>query len=219
MPTWESRLQRGRRRGRELVRSRVADLRTERIGAGISQAALAKAAGIAPAQVSRLEGDIASDVTVVRLAEIASLLGMELSVGLHPIGDPIRDKGQQALGKRFDGLLADAWQVTNETLLPMAGDQRAWDKLLRLKADDYRVGVDLETRIRDIQALTRRTRMRERDGGVDVILVVLADTATNRQLAVELRASLGQGYETQPREILAALRAGRRLNGSGVILV
>jgi transcriptional regulator with XRE-family HTH domain len=197
----------------------VAELRTKRIGAGISQAALAKAAGLDRSQLSRLEADLVGDVTIVRMSEIASLLGMELSVGLHPIGDPIRDKGQHALSKRFDGLLTEEWQVTNETLLPMTGDHRAWDKLLRLRGDDYRVGVDLETRIRDVQALTRRTRMRERDGGVDAILIVLSDTSTNRRLDDELRISLGREYETPSRQILAALRTGRRLPGSGVVLL
>ena len=158
-------------------------------------------------------------MTLTRLAEIASVLGQEISLGLHPIGDPIRDKGQQALAHRFDAIPSAAWQSTSETLLPMPGDRRAWDKLLRLVGTDYRVGVDLETRIRDIQELTRRTRLRERDGGVDAILIVLSDSATNRRLVDELRSTLGREYETSPRSTLAALRSGRPLPGSGVVIV
>jgi hypothetical protein len=133
----------------------------------------------------------------------------------------LRDKGQLAVGRRFDRLLADAWRVTDETLLPGTGELRAWDKLLRLVGASPRhlVGADIETRIRDIQALTRRTRARERDGHVDAILIVLADTATNRRLAPELRDSLGDGYATSPRAIFKALRRGDRLVGCGVILV
>jgi hypothetical protein len=41
-----------------------------------------------------------TSVSVVELAEVASLLGLELSVGLHELGDPLRDAGQQALGRR-----------------------------------------------------------------------------------------------------------------------
>ncbi|MEO6349328.1 MAG: hypothetical protein ABIP53_01630 [Candidatus Limnocylindrales bacterium] len=160
-------------------------------------------------------------MSVVRLSEMASVLGLELSLGLHPIGDPVRDKGQLALGRRFDGLLAPVWRVTDETLLPNPGDRRAWDKLLRLTTSPARhlVGVDLETRIRDVQALVRRTRERERDGRVDVILIVLSDSATNRRLVAQLRNSLGEGYGASGRTLLRALRDGLPLLGSGVVLI
>ncbi len=175
--------------------------------------------GCSASQLWRLEAGEVAAVTLTRLAEMASVLGYEISLGLHPIGDPIRDKGQQALARRFDAIPSETWQSTSETLLPLPGDRRAWDKLLQLIGTDYRVGVDLETRIRDIQELTRRTRLRERDGAVDAILIVLSDSATNRRLVDELRATLGREYATAPRSILAALRGGRRLIGSGVDLV
>ena len=71
------------------------------------------------------------------------------------------------------------------------------------------VGVEIETKIRDIQALVRRTPQRERDGGVDEIVIVLANTRTNRALVAELRTALGERFQTQPRAILLALRRGR----------
>jgi hypothetical protein len=158
---------------------------------------------------------------LVRLCELASVLGLEVSVGLHPIGDPIRDKGQQACAHRFDGMLSDRWRVTNEALLPGVGDQRAWDKLLRLVGEAPRclVGADIESRVWDVQGIVRRTRARERDGQVDHILIVLADTAHNRRIVDELRTTLGPPYATNPRAILRALRKGRPLPGSGVLLV
>jgi hypothetical protein len=113
-----------------------------------------------------------------------------------------------------------ASRVTDETPLSGAGEQRAWDKLLQLigAAPPYRVGVDIETRIRDIRALVRRTRGRGRDGEVDAILIVLSDSVTNRRLVDDLRISLDREYATSPRAILKALRSGERLVGSGVIL-
>ena len=156
----------------------------------------------------------------MRLSEMASVLGLELSVGLHEIGDPIRDKGHQALGKRFDAVPSARWQNMAEVLLPNVGDRRSWDRVLRLLAAPGQVvGVDLETRIRDIQALVRRTRERERDGGVDEILIVLSNSATTGRSCDELRTALGPRYETSPRGILADLRVGRRNRGSGVILI
>lgn len=93
--------------------------------------------------------------------------------------------------------------------------------MLRLigSSPPYLVGVDLETRIRDTQALVRRTRGRERDGRVDAVLVVVSDSAVNRRLVDELRRALGGGYLTQPREIARSLRAGERLVGGGVLLL
>jgi len=189
--------------------------------AGLSQSALAHEVGINPSSLSRLETGELRDVTVTRLSEMASALGCEISLNLHPIGDPLRDKGQLAAGRRFEAVLATIWRVTDETLLPGEGEQRAWDKLLRLvgATRHYLVGVDIETRIRDVQALTRRTRGRERDGEVDAIVIVLSDSATNRRLVGDLREALGDEYKSSPREILAALRAGARLPGSGVFLI
>jgi transcriptional regulator with XRE-family HTH domain len=215
-----TRLHRGRRRGREQLANALRELREARDLAGVSQRTLARELRLAQSTIWRTENAL-DDVGVVRLAEMASVLGLELAVRTYPVGDSVRDQGQLALGKRFDALLCDRWRVTDETLLPGLGEQRAWDKLLRLidSSPPYLVGVDLETRIRDIQALVRRTRGRERDGRVDAILVVVSDSSINRQLAGELRRALGDGYLSEPREIARALRAGERLPGGGVLLI
>jgi transcriptional regulator with XRE-family HTH domain len=220
MATRETRLSRGRRRGDLLEARTLSELRERRMVLGISQHALARDLGWSQANLWRVEAREIG-VTVARMSEMASLLGLELSIGLHELGDPIRDKGQQALAGRFAELLSPLWAVTAEALLPMPGDLRAWDKLLRLTGAGPRhlVGVDLETRIRDIQALVRRTRMRERDGGVDAIVIVLSDSATNRRLVGELRDALGPDYATNPRVLLRALREGSALVGSGVVLI
>jgi hypothetical protein len=204
-----------------LVSRTLNELEIAREGAGLSCGSIARALGVSKSSAARLLSNGLQDPGVIALSETASVLGFEISLGLHPVGDGLRDKGQLTVGKRLDALLSQRWRVTDETLLPGAGELRAWDKLLRLVGTSPRhlVGVDIETRVRDVQALTRRTRVRERDGHVDAILIVLADTATNRRLASELRAALGSDYATSPRVILGALRLGQPLVGSGVILV
>ena len=211
---------RGRRRGSMLADRTITELRTRRQDLGVSQPQLARALGYSQSRLWRLESKRV-DATFVEVSEIASLLGLELAVNLYELGDPIRDKGQQALGRRFDVIPAPVWRSTVETLLPNPGDQRSWDRLLRLTTSPTRhlVGADLETRIRDIQALVRRTRARERDGGVDAILLVLSDSSTNRSLVGQLRGALGPAYASAPRATLAALRNGEPLPGSGVILI
>lgn len=220
MASKETRRQRGRRRGLELAAHTLAELRTIRVTSDVSMEALARQLDCSQSSVSRRISSPTS-VTLVGLSEMAAVLGMELSVRLYPVGDPIRDKGHQALGRRFDALIGPAWSSTAEALLPGQGGLRAWDRLLRLigAAERHLVGVDLETRIRDVQELVRRTRLRERDGGVDHIVIVLSDSATNRRLVDQLRDALGSDYGTSPRQIMSALREGRPLPGSAVILV
>ena len=209
---------RGRRRGREQVRRAIDELMSARVSAGVSQDQLATAVGWSQSRVSRIERlKAVDDVSVVELAALASQLGLDLSVSLHPSGDPLRDAGQQALGRRFRQVVGPAWKVTAEALLPNPGDRRSWDLFLRLH--DQRVGVELETRVRDVQRVVRKMRERERDGGVDRIVLVLSASAHNRLVLPELLGALGPAFATPARQILRALREGRPVPGSAVILL
>lgn len=151
------------------------------------------------------------------LAQAGAILGLALSAGFRPTGDSLRDAGQQVLAKRFRALLASAWRVTAEVLFPHPGDRRSWDLFLRLEAQ--RVGVELETRVRDVQWLVRRMRERQRDGGADCVLLVLSASAHNRRVLPELLEALGPDFGASPRGELKALREARPVPGSGVILL
>jgi hypothetical protein len=129
----------------------------------------------------------------------------------------LHDQASQALIGRFTSLLHGDFRRTREVPFPNLGDRRSWDLMLRL--EDCLVGVEAETRVRDVQALVRRIRQCQRDGGADEIVLVLSDTAHNRAVVGQLREALGAQFSTSPRAILAALRAGRRLPGSGVVLL
>lgn len=217
MGTREGRLQRGRRLGEQRTRALIDELRTARRMLGVSQQAVADATGRSQSDISRLERCVSlSRTTLVELAEIGAALGLELGAGFHPVGVAIRDRGQQALIGRFRACLHARVAVAAEVGFPAPGDPRTWDLVLRIRAQ--RVGVEAETRIRDVQALSRRLHQRHRDGGTDVVLVVLSDSRHNRLLVGELRLSLGADFAASPRQLLAALRAGAALPGSGVIL-
>jgi transcriptional regulator with XRE-family HTH domain len=218
MATNESALNRSRRRGREAVRRLVTELAQTRRVAGLSQGDLARRLGRTQADISRLERLVDVDrVPFVLVAEVASLLGLELGVGLHRFGDTINDSGHQALIKRFRAVLGEAWRVVAEVPLPNPGDPRTWDLVLRIPTQV--VGVEAETRIRDVQRLVRHIHQRERDGGTNVVVLVLADTRANRALLPELLEALGPAYATTPRQILRALRAGQAVPSSGVVLL
>lgn len=214
----ETRADRGRRRGRAVVAKLTAELVDQRKLGGLSQKTIGNLVGWSQPEVSRFERQQSIDgVSVVDLCQITAVLGFEFAASLHPFGDPIRDAGHQALIRRFRAQLARAWQVTAEMPLPGAGDRRSWDLGLRLVGQ--RVGVEAETAIRDIQRLVRHTRERESDGGMDEVVLLLADTRRNRSLLPGLLEALGERFQTSPRSILKALREGLPLPGSGVILL
>ena len=204
-----------------LVARAIHELHVAREDGNVSLEQLAAETGSSESALSRLERLKLEDVGVVRLSEIASALGYEISLGIHPVGDPLRDRAQLAIGRRLDALLGPAWKVLNEVLLPEPGDRRSWDKVVQLVGSEppYAVGVDIESRIRDVQALVRRTRERETDHRVQHILLVLADTATNRRLVGQLVDHLGDTYRTPMRGIRRDLKRGAPLPGSGVLLV
>jgi transcriptional regulator with XRE-family HTH domain len=218
MATRESRRQRGRRQGEAIVQSVTTELRTTRVGLGLSQQTMSKKLGCSQSEYSRFElARSPSSRSLVRLSEAAAILGLELSVGVHPAGPPIRDKGHQALITRFRKLLSSKILVRAEVPLPGPGDPRVWDLVLQM--DDWLIGVEAETRIRDLQALVRRIRDRERDGGVDEIIILLSDSAVNRRLVAELREALGEPYATSTRGLLKTLRTGSGSPVSGVLLI
>jgi len=155
----------------------ISELIETRHVASVSQETLARELGRSQPDVSRLESLVGIDlISFVEVAELASLMGLELLAGLHPVGEPLRDKGHQALLGRFRAELSSAFKVLAEVPLPTPGDQRSWDLLLRLPVQ--LIGVEAETRIRDMQRLVRHVHQRERDGGVNAIVVVLASTRT-----------------------------------------
>lgn len=204
MTSRESKIERGRRVGRALVRQLVGEARSARMTAGVSQDDLAAALGWSQSDLSRFERLARIDsISIVAVAEVVTLLGLQLSASLHATGDPIRDQGHQALSARFRALLAPAFRVAAEVPLPSPGDGRSWDLFLRL--DTILIGVELETRIRDVQWLVRRIRERERDGGSDHVLLVLSASRANRQLLPQLLEALGDRFATSPRRVLEGL--------------
>lgn len=218
MGTRETRLDRSRRQAEERVRALVGELVQARLVAGVSQRQLAAMLGCSQSEISRFERVAQpTSVTFADVYAIAAALGLEPSITLHPFGPALRDKGHQALIGRLRLLIGAAWKVAAEVPFPNAADPRSWDLLLRLP--EQRAGVECETRIRDMQALVRRMHQRERDGGTDVVLLVLSRSAHNRRLVDELRESLGPRFATSPRRVAAALRNGEPLPGSAVLLV
>jgi transcriptional regulator with XRE-family HTH domain len=176
---------------------------------------VAAAAGLNQSQISTIEHGARASVTIDTLSRHAAVLGLELSVRVFPVGEPIRDRAHAALLQRFRRTIGARWAWAAEVALPIPGDRRAWDRLLL--GAGIRVGIEAETRPTDMQELQRRLALKKRDGEVDRVVLVLADTAWNRRL-VRLN-DLEASFPVPPRVAMRALIDGRDPGGDAVVLV
>jgi transcriptional regulator with XRE-family HTH domain len=216
MTTRERAIDRGHRNAARALATIGAELREARVAAGLSQGFVAEAAGSSRAEISRIERAGTPMVPVRRLAAVAAVVGLDLSVRLYPAGLPLRDQAQLALLARFRRLLPRDIVWRSEEPLPIPGDPRAWDACVSGPA--WTAYVDAETRLRDIQALQRRTALKQRDTGTARAILLVADTRANRSILASLAAPLIPDA-VPGKALLEALVAGQDPGGSGVILL
>jgi transcriptional regulator with XRE-family HTH domain len=200
-----------------IVAAMAVDLRETRISAGLSQRALARAAGVSQSQVSRLELGMLEQPTVEQLARVSRCLGLRLHMRLFPDGAPLRDEAHVALLHRLRRRLPNL-SLRFEVPLPGAGEQRAWDAGAPVEAG--MVAFEAETRLRDVQALVRRIEAKRRDDPeVVAVVLVASDTANNRRVLTVagdlLRAQLPLGS----RSVLAALARNEAPSPGGIVLL
>ena len=101
--------------------------------------------------------------------------------------------------------------------MPLAGDQRAVDAVVRVGAEQ--VGFELETRLIDAQAAARRATLKQRDAGLAAMVLVLADTRSNRAALIDAASTLRASFPLEGRAVMAAVRADRVPPANGIVLV
>ena len=169
------------------------------------------------AQWSRIERGVLAELSFDQSSRAASAVGLRLAVSLFPDGDPVRDAAQLALLERFRRRLPTEARWDTEVPMPIPGDRRAWDALIRLHG--RRAGCEAETRLRDLQALDRRLQLKVRDGAVDVLILVVADTAANRAILGARREVLRPLLPLDGRQVLTSLRAGELPDQNGLVVL
>jgi hypothetical protein len=104
------------------------------------------------------------------------------------------------------------------TEVPVAGpgDFRAWDAVVR--APGWRVVVEAETAIRDVQALERKIALKVRDGGNPQLVLLVADTAANRRALAAAPAAFAD-LPLRNRLLLKDLRGGTDPGSSGILIL
>lgn len=207
----------GAARGRAMVADLARDLREARLDRGLSQDAVATAAGLSGARLSRIERGLVATLSIDQASRLLAVVGLELSARAYPAGSPMRDAAHTALLGRLRGRLHGSLRWRTEVPLPIAGDLRAWDAVIT--GPGWWSGVEAETRPRDMQALLRRVALKARDGGADLVLVVLTDSRHDRDLVRSHRDDLATRFPIVGRRALELLAAGVRPDGSAVVIL
>jgi hypothetical protein len=101
--------------------------------------------------------------------------------------------------------------------LRIPGDRRAWDAAVL--GGDWHIPVDAESRLRDVQACSRRTALKRRDDRQDVVILLVADTRNNRRALRFAAPDLIVDFPLPGAQAIASLEAGRRPAASAIVLL
>ena len=168
-------------------------------------------------KVSRVERLVTPGLSIADASALLTAVGLDLVVRTFPGGDPVRDAGHNRLLAKLRARLHPSLDWATEVPLPIPGDRRAWDALIR--GAGWRVGVEAETHANDRQALERKVALKERDGGVDHVILLLARSDANARFVAAGAAELRVRFPAGARETLAALREGRQPGGNALIVL
>jgi hypothetical protein len=176
---------------------------------------VADATGTSHQQLLRFERGGIDHLSIADVGAWCAAVGLDLVIRAYPAGDPLRDAGQQRLLARLRATIHPGLACATEVPLPISRDPRAWD--LVITGPGWRVAVEAETVLGDLQALERRLSRKQRDGRIEVLILLLADTRRNRE-AIEAASTAFSGFSRDSRRALRALRDGRNPGRSTIVL-
>jgi transcriptional regulator with XRE-family HTH domain len=208
-------MDRGRRLAARALTGIGDELRDARLQAGLTQRTVASVSGISHAELSRIERGAARRVPYETLVLVGSALGLDVPLRVYPGADPIRDGAQVALLGRLRATLPKGLRWHSEVPIRAPGDRRAWDAVI---SDlDWRLPVDAETRLRDVQALSRSKALKLRDDGGGPMILLIAATRHNRQVLRLAREDLAAAFPLAGRLALSGLARGEAPTGSSIV--
>jgi transcriptional regulator with XRE-family HTH domain len=192
-----------------------------RLDRGLSYREVGRSLGISGAQAARLCRGESKRVSVVRTAQLLEVVGLELGARPYPGASPIRDRGHLALLARLRARLHPSltWRTEQPVIEVSTAAHRdlcAWDAVI--SGVGWCVGVEAETHVRDAQALQRRIALKQRDGAIDAVLLLLTDSKWHRDLMRSV-PELGTEYPVTARAALRALGIGGALEGNALVLL
>lgn len=204
------------RRSKREVIELGAEFVNARRTSGLSQTEVARVLGWSPSKVRRIERGQRASVTHEELACFASVVGLRYSGRLFVGSTRLRDATQLETITSYRSFASRAgWQCRIEEPLPITGDLRAFDLMLR--SDTARVAHEFISRLRDAQNQVRPLIQKQRDAGIGSLILVLRDTDENRRAAREAHDVLTDLFPVPARAVLAAIRECRDPRGNGIV--
>ncbi len=199
-------------------------IRQAREDAGLSQRALARAAGISNSTLHSVEHD-AEEPGIEVLARIAAALGGRLVAFIHAgTGPLVRDHHQAAMVQVLATALDARWRMTLEVAVhePVAG---VIDAVLE-REDGTIVACEAHSQLRRIEQQVRWASAKAdalAGSGDDAPaapisrLLLLRSTAPNRAVVAEYQDLLRVAYPARARDTLASLTTGAPWPGASLL--
>lgn len=204
------------RRSRQEVIALGEELANARRATGASQAEVARILGWSASKARRIERGQRASATHLELACFASVVGLHYSGRLFIGKSRLRDATQlETIASYRVFATRCGWTCRIEEPLPITGDLRAFDLMLR--AGNVRVAHEFVSRIRDVQAQVRPLAHKQRDAGIGSLVLVLRDTVENRRAVHDAHDLLGDLFPLSSRAVLTAIRECRDPDGNGIV--
>jgi transcriptional regulator with XRE-family HTH domain len=210
------------RRHRQLcvrVGAEIAELRAE---AGISQSALAAAAGIDQGYLSRIErGQVCASLEI--LIRIAACLGADLGVRLFPTSGPrLRDRFQAPMIECLIRALHPRWARSPEVQVAKARGRI--DLALGLRTGDLAIACEAHSEFRAMELILRRLHEKTAAlaelgtfGSLASSLLVVRSTARTRDVARLYEATFAAAFPARTADAVAALTGSAPWPGAAIV--
>jgi transcriptional regulator with XRE-family HTH domain len=184
---------------------------------GLSLRAVGRPVGVSRTTISRFEHGLAPNASLLLIARILAVVGLDLSARAFPGPSVIRDEAHADLVGSFRSRVHGSLRWASEVPLPAQGDHRRWDGMV--SGEGWRYGIEAETGPQDVQALAGRLQLKHRDGGVDGVLLVLPSTRRVRMFLAAANALLLPQFPLPGPVALTRLCQGLDPGGSSIIVL
>lgn len=199
------------RRGRDTNRWIGRQILEVRLEAGVSQAQLARCAGLAQSYLWRIEHG-AANPSINALAAVSACLGCDLGVRLYPTPGPrLHDRFQAPMVEALIGSTGNGWRSHPE--VPVAAARGVVDLILRRADDHLTVVCECQSELRRLELAIRRLGEKgeavaatDPPGSTVSRLLLLRSTVATRSVARAYQATLTAAFPGRVTEALAALR-------------
>jgi transcriptional regulator with XRE-family HTH domain len=218
-----------RRRADSLVRQVAGEIVRLREDAGLSQRAVAVAAGLDPGYLSRVE-TAAVRPTIETYTRIAAVLGADTNAHLYPTTGPtIHDRHQARIVEAVVRLLDARWQSFTE--VAVRRPSRGWiDVVLHDPSAAVVVATEVETGLRRLEQLARWSREKADSlpswegwtrlpGGRPTIsrLLIVRRTRANSAVGAEFERLLELTWPAHPADAIGSLVGTRPWPGPTLV--